>query len=76
MAVTTPNTVQALKKNYNLKQIFLWRNGVDIKFFKPEINNLSFRKNSHLLLKNKMEDLSVNDVQDYIVKNKLLDKVE
>ena len=38
--------------------------------------NLSFRQNSHLLLKNKMEDLSVNEVQDYIVKNKLLDKVE
>ena len=38
--------------------------------------NLSFRQNSHLLLKNKMEDLSVNEVQDYIVKNKLLNKVE
>ena len=37
--------------------------------------NLSFRQNSHLLLKNKMEDLSVNEVQDYIVKNKLLDKL-
>ena len=48
VAVTTPNTVQALKKNYNLKKIFLWRNGVDIKFFKPETNNLSFRKNWNL----------------------------
>ena len=38
--------------------------------------NLSFRQNSHLLLKNKMEDLSVNEVQDYIVKNKLLDKLQ
>ena len=38
--------------------------------------NLSFRQNSHLLLKNKMEDLSVKEVQDYIVKNKLLDKIE
>jgi ADP-heptose:LPS heptosyltransferase len=38
--------------------------------------NLSFRTNSHLLLKNKMEDLSVNQVQDYIEKNKLLYKVE
>ena len=38
--------------------------------------NLSFRRNSHLLLKNKMEDLSVNEVQDYIVKNKLLDKLQ
>ena len=37
--------------------------------------NLSFRQNSYLLLKNKMEDLSVNEVQDYIVKNKLLDKI-
>ncbi len=38
--------------------------------------NLSYRENSHLLLKNKMEDLSVNEVQDFIVKNKLLDKVK
>ena len=38
--------------------------------------NLSFRKNSHLLLKNKMDDLSVKEVQDYIVSNKLLDKVK
>ena len=37
--------------------------------------NLSYRANSHLLLKEKMEDLSVNEVQDYIVKNKLLDKL-
>ena len=39
-------------------------------------SNLSFRKNSHLLLKNKMENLSVNEVQDYILKNKLLNKIE
>ena len=38
-------------------------------------SNLSFRQNSHLVLKNKMEDLTVNEVQDYISKNKLLDKV-
>ena len=38
-------------------------------------SNLSFRKNSHLVLKNKMEDLTVNEVQDYISKNKLLDKI-
>ena len=38
--------------------------------------NLSFRQNSHLLLKDSMEDLSVNEVNDYIIKNKLLDKVE
>ena len=39
-------------------------------------SNLSFRKNSKLLLKKKMEDLSVDEVQDYISKNKLLDKVQ
>ena len=38
--------------------------------------NLSFRQNSYLLLKNNMEDLSVKDVEDFIIKNKLLDKVE
>ena len=37
--------------------------------------NLSFRQNNHMLLKNKMEDLSVNEVQDFIIKNKLLNKV-
>jgi len=39
-------------------------------------SNLSFRQNNHLLLKNKMENLSVKEVQDYISKNKLLDKIE
>ena len=39
-------------------------------------SNLSFRQNSHLLLKNNMKDLKVNEVQDYISKNKLLDKVD
>ena len=38
--------------------------------------NLSFRQNSYLLLKDNMENLSVNEVKDYIIKNKLLDKVE
>jgi ADP-heptose:LPS heptosyltransferase len=38
--------------------------------------NLSFQKNSHLLLQNKMDDLSVKKVWNYIVSNKLLDKVE
>ena len=38
-------------------------------------SNLSFKKNSHLVLKNKMEDLSVDEVKDYISKNKLLDKI-
>ena len=37
--------------------------------------NLSFRQNSYLLLKDSMEDLSVQEVNDYIIKNKLLDKV-
>ena len=37
--------------------------------------NLSFRQNSYLLLKDNMENLSVNEVKDYIIKNKLLDKV-
>ena len=38
--------------------------------------NLSFRQNSYLLLKDNMENLSVDEVKDYIIKNKLLDKVE
>ena len=38
-------------------------------------SNLSFRKNSHLVLKNKMKELSVDEVKDYILKNKLLDKI-
>ena len=38
--------------------------------------NLSFRQNSYLLLKDNMENLSVDEVKDYIVKNKLLDKFE
>lgn len=48
IAVTTPNTVQALQKNYKLQKIFLWRNGVDTKFFKPKVDYLSFRKNWNL----------------------------
>ena len=38
-------------------------------------SNLSFRLNSHLLLKKKMDDLSVDEVIEYIVSNKLLDKI-
>ena len=38
--------------------------------------NLSFRENSYLLLKNNMQDLSVDEVEDYIVNNQLLDKVK
>ena len=37
--------------------------------------NLSFRKNSHLVLKNSMEDLSVDEVKECISNNKLLEKV-
>ena len=39
-------------------------------------SNLSFQKNSHLVLKNKMEDLSIDEVKDYISKNNLLDKIK
>ena len=39
-------------------------------------SNLSFLQNSHLILKNDMDDLSLNEVQDYISKNKLLDKID
>ena len=39
-------------------------------------SNLSFRQNNHLVLKNNMEDLSLNEVKDYISKNQLLDKIE
>ena len=39
-------------------------------------SNLSFKKNSHLLLKNNMDDLSVEEVKDYISKNNLLNKIE
>ena len=34
--------------------------------------NLSFRKNSHLVLKNSMKDLSVDEVKEFIFNNKLL----
>ena len=37
--------------------------------------NLSFRKNSHLALKSSMEDLSVDEVKDFLSNNKLIDKV-
>jgi len=38
-------------------------------------SNLGFRKNIHLILKNKMEELSVDEVKDYITKKNLLDKI-
>ena len=37
--------------------------------------NLSFRKNSHLVLKSSMADLSVDEVKDFLSNNKLIDKV-
>tara|TARA_B100002052_G_scaffold131630_1_gene120902 strand:- start:982 stop:1926 length:945 start_codon:yes stop_codon:yes gene_type:complete len=37
--------------------------------------NLSFRKNSHLVLKSSMEDLSVDEVKNFLSNNKLIDKV-
>ncbi len=37
--------------------------------------NLGFRKNSHLVLKSSMEDLSVDEVKDFLSNNKLIDKV-
>jgi len=53
----------------NVKTLWL---AIDNKVTK---SNLSFRKNSYLLLKNKMEDLSVDEVKDYIIKENLLDKI-
>ena len=38
--------------------------------------NLSFRKNSHLMLKSSMDDLRVDEVKDSFSNNKLLDKVQ
>ena len=37
--------------------------------------NLSFRENSYLVLKSSMEDLSVDEVKNFLSKKKLLDKV-
>ncbi len=39
-------------------------------------SNLSFRQNSNLVLKNSMEELSIDEVKDYISKNKLIDKIK
>jgi glycosyltransferase involved in cell wall biosynthesis len=44
VAVTTPNSAKELKKNYNIKNILLWRNGVDTEFFKPGNNDFDYRK--------------------------------
>ena len=63
---TGPGHIAALSKN-NILWLALNNNVTKA--------NLSFRQNSYLLLKDSMEDLSVNEVNDYIIKNKLLDKV-
>lgn len=44
VAVTTPNSAKALQKNYNPKNVLLWRNGVDTEFFKPSENGFDYRK--------------------------------
>ena len=64
---TGPGHIAALSKN-NILWLALNNNVTKA--------NLSFHQNSYLLLKDSMEDLSVNEVNDYITKNKLLDKVE
>ena len=38
-------------------------------------SNLSFKKNSHLVLKKSMEELNVDEVKDYLIEKKLLDKI-
>lgn len=44
VAVTTPNSAKALQENYNPKNVFLWRNGVDTEFFKPVDNGVDYRR--------------------------------
>ncbi len=44
VAVTTPNSLKALQKNYNLKNVLLWRNAVDTEFFKPYKIGFDYRK--------------------------------
>ena len=38
-------------------------------------SNLSFKKNNFLILKEKMYQITVNEVKDYIIRQKLLDKI-
>ena len=38
-------------------------------------SNLSFKKNNFLILKEKMDEITVNEVNDYIIRKKLLDKI-
>jgi len=38
-------------------------------------SNLSFKKNNFLILKEKMHEITVNEVNDYIIRKKLLDKI-
>ena len=38
-------------------------------------SNLSFKKNNFLILKDKIDEITVNEVNDYLVRKKLLDKI-
>ena len=38
-------------------------------------SNLSFKKNNFLILKDKMDEITFNEVNDYIIRKKLLDKI-
>ena len=38
-------------------------------------SNLSFKKNNFLILKEKMDEITVNEVNNYIIRKKLLDKI-
>ena len=38
-------------------------------------SNLSFKKNNFLILKEKIHQITVNEVKDYIIRHKLLDKI-
>ena len=64
---TGPGHIAALSKN-NILWLALNNNVTKA--------NLSFHQNSYLLLKDSMNDLSVSEVNNYIIKNKLLNKVE
>ncbi len=44
VAVTTPNSLNVLQKNYKTKNALLWRNAVDTYFFKPNKNGYDYRK--------------------------------
>jgi len=38
-------------------------------------SNLSYKTNNFLILKEKMKQITVNEVKDFIIRNKLLDKI-